>query len=98
MKNFFIKKFQATLSLAIQLILRHPQISQKINQFLLLFPSLHKKIFSFAQHRGIFAHHPSSSAEIFLTDTALTPKAYKIYSDLLSAREKEKRLQHENCD
>lgn len=91
MKNFFIKKFQATLSLAIQLILHYPQISQKINQFLLLSPSLHKKIFSFAQHRGIFAHHPSSSAEIFLTDTALTPKAYKIYSDLLSAREKEKK-------
>ena len=98
MKNFFIKKFQATLSLAIQLILRYPQISQKINHFFLLFPSLHKKIFSFAQHRGIFAHYPSSSAEIFLTDTTLTPKAYKIYSDLLSARDKEKRLQHENCD
>lgn len=30
MKNFFIKKFQATLSLAIQLILRYPQISQKM--------------------------------------------------------------------
>ena len=91
MKNFFIKKFQATLSLAIQLILRYPQISQKINQFFFFFLSLHKKIFSFAQHRGIFAHHPSSSAEIFLTDTALSPKAYKIYSDLLSAREKEKK-------
>lgn len=38
MKNFFIKKFQATLSLAIQLILRYPQISQKINQFFFAFP------------------------------------------------------------
>ena len=92
MKNFFIKKFQATLSLAIQLILRYPQISQKINQFFFCFSHRYiKKIFSFAQHRGIFAHHPFSSAEIFLTDTALTPKAYKIYSDLLSAREKEKK-------
>ena len=98
MKNFFIKKFQATLSLAIQLILRYPQISQKINQFFLLFPSLHKKIFSFAQHRGIFAHHPSSSAEIFLTDTALTLRHTKFILTSCLPERKKKRLQHENCD
>lgn len=91
MKSFFIKKFQATLSLAIKLILRYPKISQKINQCFLYFPPLHKKIFSFAQHSGILVPPPSSSAEIFLTDITLTPKAYKIYSDLLSAREKVKK-------
>lgn len=91
MKNFFMQKLQAILLLAIKLFLRYPKISQKINQWFLYFPSLHKKIFSFAQRRGILVHHPSSSAEIFLTDTTLTPKACKIYSDLLSAREKVKK-------
>ena len=46
MKNFFIKKFQATLSLAIQLILRYPQISQKINQFFFCFSHRYIKKFS----------------------------------------------------
>ena len=92
-----INIFQKPLSRAMAAVLRRPQLSYRINQWLLRYPALHGQLLGVARKGGMAPDARGYPPDVIRADgqaqaklASLTPRARKIYADLRAAIEKNK--------
>lgn len=95
-----INLFQRPLASLMALVLRKPQLSERLNHMLLRFPALHRHLLQISQVQGVMA--PSSGAQATTLDQVvsledLPPRARRIY-EALTTNDEEKGWEENKCE